>query len=211
MGMGMIFSIRHPWSLDSLAYEDAKTRPNRHRPVLTIGALSYTGDIKIYDYHDTMREDQEQSVVVIGRACSLADNICFYLYAHHDYRNITTNPLMPLVDFKADHAALWPVEDIIIGNDVWIGSDACIKGGVTIGDGAVVGMKSVVTKDVPPYAIVAGNPATIRKYRFKEEQIHALLEIQWWDWDLDRIRDNAHLLQDRSVERFIAAHLRVPA
>jgi len=67
-----------------------------------------------------------------------------------------------------------------IGNDVWIGAGAYVKAGVTIGDGAVVGMASVVTRDVPAYAIVAGNPARIIRMRFAEDVVHALLDMQWW-------------------------------
>ena len=71
--------------------------------------------------------------------------------------------------------------DIIIGNDVWIGYEAVILSGITIGDGAMIGTRAVVTKDVPPYAIVAGNPAKIIKYRFDDKRIKELLEEKWWD------------------------------
>lgn len=77
----------------------------------------------------------------------------------------------------------------IIGNDVVIGVNALVLSGVKIGDGAVVGAGSVVTKDVPPYAIVAGNPARIIRYRFSEEQIKALLRIRWWDWSMEEIKE----------------------
>lgn len=76
-----------------------------------------------------------------------------------------------------------------IGNDVWIGSKCLIKGGVTIGDGAIIGMGSVVTHDVPPYEIWAGNPAKQIRRRFDEETINKLLELQWWNWDDDRLSE----------------------
>ncbi len=80
-----------------------------------------------------------------------------------------------------------------IGNDVWIATQVSILDGVTIGDGAIVGAHAVVTKEVPPYAFVAGNPARIKFFRFSPKQIHQLEEIKWWDWDkqtiLDRIKD----------------------
>jgi acetyltransferase-like isoleucine patch superfamily enzyme len=75
---------------------------------------------------------------------------------------------------------------INIGNDVWLGADALIIDGVTIGDGAIVGAKTVVTKDIPPYAIVAGVPGKIIKFRFTEEIIEKLLKLQWWDFDIDK-------------------------
>ena len=80
--------------------------------------------------------------------------------------------------------------DVIIGNDVWIGYGATILSGVSIGDGAAIGACSLVVKDVPPYAIVAGNPAQVIRYRFDEETIHKLLKIRWWDWPDQRVREN---------------------
>ncbi len=74
-----------------------------------------------------------------------------------------------------------------IGNDVWIGSHCLIKGGVTIGDGAIVGMGSVVTKDIPPYEIWAGNPAKCIRKRFDDETIAKLLELKWWNWEEEKL------------------------
>ena len=79
---------------------------------------------------------------------------------------------------------------IIIGNDVTIGANVTIMGGVTIGNGAVVGANSLVTKDIPPYAIVGGNPAKIIKYRFEDELIEKLNEIKWWNWSEEKIKEN---------------------
>jgi acetyltransferase-like isoleucine patch superfamily enzyme len=93
--------------------------------------------------------------------------------------------------------------DIIIENDVWIGSTATIMSAVKISNGAVVGAGSVVTKDVPPYAIVAGNPAKVVKYRFTEEQIEKLLSIAWWDWEEQKIRDNAMIMWSNNIDDFI--------
>ncbi|RUX91838.1 CatB-related O-acetyltransferase [Mesorhizobium sp. M7D.F.Ca.US.004.03.1.1] len=74
-----------------------------------------------------------------------------------------------------------------IGNDVWIGRRAIIMPGITIGDGAVVGAGSIVTKDVAPYAIVAGNPAKLIRNRFTDDQIARLLAIRWWEWSDEKI------------------------
>jgi len=78
--------------------------------------------------------------------------------------------------------------------------------GVKISNGAVVGSCSVVTKDVPPFAIVAGNPAKVVKYRFSENQIEKLLKISWWDWDEQKIKDNAMLLWSDNIDKFIDNH-----
>lgn len=92
---------------------------------------------------------------------------------------------------------------VVIGNDVWTGHQTLILSGVTIGDGAVVGAGSVVRQNVPPYAIVAGNPARVAGFRFSPEQIEALLRIQWWNWDEWKIMDAMELLMSDSIDRFI--------
>jgi carbonic anhydrase/acetyltransferase-like protein (isoleucine patch superfamily) len=116
--------------------------------------------------------------VVVGAYCSLADGVRFQL--HRGGR-------------------------IVVGNDVWIGRGAVIHGGVTIGDGAVVGTRAVVTQDVRPYAIVAGDPACERRRRFGDEQVAALLQIAWWTWPEERIRAHAALLCAGDVGAFLAA------
>jgi serine acetyltransferase len=96
--------------------------------------------------------------------------------------------------------------DIVIENDVWIGAKSTIMSGVKISNGAVVGAGSLVSKDVPPYAIVVGNPAKIIKYRFSEEQIQKLLTISWWKWDEQKIKDNAMLMWSNNIDQFINTH-----
>ena len=83
------------------------------------------------------------------------------------------------------------VEPIVIGSDVWIGQGVRVLQGVTIGDGAIIGAGAVIGKDVPPYAVVVGNPQVIKRYRFTKPQIKKLLEIKWWDWkeaDIEKAR-----------------------
>jgi acetyltransferase-like isoleucine patch superfamily enzyme len=94
--------------------------------------------------------------------------------------------------------------DIVIGSDVWVCFGSYVLSGVTIGDGAVVGTGAVVTKDVPPYAIVGGNPAEIIRYRHTPEQIEALLEIKWWDWPEEEIKEAVPYLASEDVDAFIA-------
>lgn len=83
-----------------------------------------------------------------------------------------------------------------IGNDVWIGNNVTIMDGIKIGDGAIIAAGAVVTHDVMPYAIVAGVPAKIRKYRFSEIEIEKLLSIKWWNWDMEKIKSQSHLFTD---------------
>lgn len=89
----------------------------------------------------------------------------------------------------------------VVGNDVWIGVNARIISGVKIGDGAIIGAGAIVTKDVPPYAIVGGVPARVIKYRFSRDIIDAMLRIKWWDWNIKKIEDNMELFYQ--PEKFV--------
>jgi virginiamycin A acetyltransferase len=90
--------------------------------------------------------------------------------------------------WEAARPAAWPNKgDTVVGNDVWIGYQATIMPGVHIGDGAIIATKAVVTKDVPPHAIVGGNPGQIIRMRFEPATIARLLDIRWWDWDIAKI------------------------
>lgn len=132
----------------------------------------------------------------IGSFTSIADN-CWCGMPEHSITHASTSPVFQKGNNKL-RTNFAKIEQpqykrTIIGNDVWIGNNVSIKAGVTIGDGAVVGMSSVVTKDVPPYAVVVGNPARIIKYRFSEDVIQRLLDIDWWKWDEEQLKRNAEL------------------
>jgi virginiamycin A acetyltransferase len=89
--------------------------------------------------------------------------------------------------------------DTVIGNDVWIGYDSLIMPGVKIGDGAIIAARSVVTTDVSPYTIFGGNPAKLIKARFSVEIIKMLLEIKWWDWDIEKITRNLETIPSADI------------
>jgi|GEM_PF-692401 acetyltransferase-like isoleucine patch superfamily enzyme len=134
----------------------------------------------------------------IGKFCSIAWNVTVFLGGNHRVDWISQYPF-PTPDGRWPKAEkrkefLTTRGDVTIGNDVWIGSDVIILSGVTIGDGAAIGTGSVVTGDVEPYSIVAGNPARLVKKRFTDEQIERLLEIKWWDWPVEKIRDSVDIL-----------------
>jgi virginiamycin A acetyltransferase len=97
--------------------------------------------------------------------------------------------------------------DIVIENDVWIGANSTIMSGITIHNGAIIAAGSTVTKDVPPYAIVAGNPGKVVKYRFNRKQIEDLLEISWWDWDENKIKESAMTIWSKDIDFFIEKEL----
>jgi len=92
--------------------------------------------------------------------------------------------------------------DMVIGNDVWIGLEATIMPGVTIGDGAIIGAKSVVTHNVEPYSVVAGNPARVIKKRFSDETIKRLLKIQWWNWPIQTIETHRDVITGNDIDAF---------
>lgn len=136
--------------------------------------------------------------LVIGKFCSIACGAKFLFNAgNHTQKSLSTYPFpiffeeWSLSANTDDIAAAWDNKgDIVVGNDVWIGYQAIILAGVTIGDGAIIGARAVVTKDVPPYTVVAGSPARPIKKRFDDKTISRLQELAWWDWDEQTIKRN---------------------
>ena len=127
----------------------------------------------------------------IGRFTSISDNVSVGL-SHHPIEWVSTSPAfyfgkdsIPKNVAKLEYDT--SSKETIIGNDVWIGDGVFIKDGISIGDGAVIGARSVVTKDVPPFAIVAGNPAKIIKMRFSDNIIKKMLIVQWWNMNVDEL------------------------
>lgn len=131
----------------------------------------------------------------IGDYCSIAGGVTVHEYNNHawvDHRElISTFPFNERFGIKdyPESAERYLEKKTKIGNDVWIGHSAFILGGLKIGDGAIIGAHAVVAKDVPPYAIVVGNPAKVIGFRFTPDQISALLRIKWWEWDEKLIRE----------------------
>lgn len=131
----------------------------------------------------------------IGSFCSISKSVRIGLGAH-PLNYISTNSVF--YSHKSNEVRSDWVKEIefvehkptTVGNDVWIGEYATILGGITIGDGAVIATRAVVTKDVPPYAIVGGVPAKIIGFRFSQDIINALLDIKWWNWDDEKITKN---------------------
>lgn len=137
--------------------------------------------------------------VEIGRYCSIADNVQCGLPRHH----IGTVSSHPLLEGPELHNSITK-----IGNDVWIGSGAKLlgkQGCVTVGDGAVIAAGAIVTKDVPPYAVVAGVPASVIRYRFEADVIRKMIEIKWWNWSRDKINISHEDFLD--MNKFLEKHL----
>lgn len=132
--------------------------------------------------------------VQIGAFCSIARNVSIQEDNHNPQRMTTYILEKNLLGIPMQENAVVSKGPIVIGNDVWIGGGAQIMSGVKIADGAIVASGAIVTKDVPPYAIVGGNPAKIIKYRFSERKIAELMEIQWWNWPVEKIREQSAFL-----------------
>lgn len=153
--------------------------------------------------HSQIERRGVHNKITIGKYCSIAKGIVMDGGFGHNPEFISTYPFHSFDGVGNNH--LICKGDINIGNDVWIGEDSLIMSGVTIGDGAVIGARSIITKDVEPYTVVVGTNRIIRK-RFNEEQIKKLLEIQWWNWDDDKVRDNVYLLTSGDINDFISMH-----
>jgi virginiamycin A acetyltransferase len=135
------------------------------------------------------------NTIEIGSFCSIARQVSIQEYNHrynslssyHIFKNIFNEDVSKDIDSKGA---------IVIGNDVWIGSSASILSGVKIGHGAIIAANSVVTKDVPDYAIVGGAPASVIKMRFEQPLIDRLVKIEWWDWSIEKIKRNRFLFEE---------------
>lgn len=143
-----------------------------------------------------------------GNYCSFAGDVNVFLGGNHRADWVTTYPFpafgwantLGVTDFDVGKG------DVVVGNDVWVGWSAVLQSGVTVGDGAVVAGRAVVTKDVPPYAVVAGNPARVVKHRFDDATIAALLAIRWWDWPVGKINAEIPRLMSGDIRGFIERH-----
>ena len=142
----------------------------------------------------------------IGKFCSIGPDCKIGLGKHPTKDFVSTHPIFfstlkqAQITF-ADKDYFQEFENITIGNDVWIGSNVIVVDGVNIGNGVIVAAGSVVTKDIPPYAIVGGVPAKMIRYRFEEEEIEKLLEMKWWEEDVDFLKKNFQKFHD--VKEFL--------
>jgi chloramphenicol O-acetyltransferase type B len=167
-------------------------------PEYQIGRGSY-GDLALLWRNTT-------SVLTMGNYCSVAKGVQVMLGGEHRPDWVTTFPFTKV----SDEFREWPGHphskgSVKIGNDVWICHEAMILSGVTIGDGAVIGARAVVARDVPPYAVVGGNPARVTRMRFPEDVVVRLLAVKWWDWPEARIAKALPLLLGPDIGRFLDA------
>lgn len=141
----------------------------------------------MYSYGSCFSPQYIPSGTEIGRYCSFAQNV-YIFNGNHPLKNKSMHPFFYNPKFKYVDRDMIPRKKLIIGNDVWIGFNAIILPSVSkIGNGAVIGAGSVVTKDVPPFAVVAGNPAKIIKFRFSESKIQEITKSAWWNKNINEL------------------------
>jgi virginiamycin A acetyltransferase len=170
-------------------------------PNIQVGEYTYYDDFedvsnfeKNVKYHFDFIGDK----LIIGKFCMIASGATFIMNGGNHLTEASSAYPFAIFGGAWQHAMdgkSYPSKgDTVIGNDVWIGHDATIMPGINIGDGAIIATKAVVTKDVEPYTIVGGNPAKPIKKRFSEDTISKLLQLKWWDWDIETITANLEKL-----------------
>lgn len=165
-------------------------------PQYQIGRGTY-GDLKVFSWG-------EGTTLTMGSYTSVASGVKVFLGGEHHIDWVTTYPFNVLSEAAKQYTGHPKTKGgVVIGSDVWIGTEALILSGVTIGDGAVIGARAVVARDVPPYAVVVGNPARLVKFRFEQTVIDRLLTQQWWHWSESQIQKAMPDLLNTHIERFL--------
>jgi len=179
-------------------------------PNIIVGDYTYYDDFenienfeKNVKYHFDFIGDK----LIIGKFCMIASDVTFIMNgANHITQALSTYPFAIFGNGweNAMEGKIYPQKgDIVIGNDVWIGYNATIMAGVTIGDGAIIATNATVVKDVEPYSVVGGNPAKKIKKRFSEDKIAKLLNLRWWDWEIEKITRNVKYLAGDDLDKLV--------
>ncbi len=191
-----IFPIKN---LDTLTY----TKPTIKNPNIIVGDYTYFGETN-FESHVTHLYDFIGDKLIIGKFCQIAAGVNFVMNgANHRMNTVSTYPFYIFDGWEQQTPPEYemPIKgDTIVGNDVWIGQNATILPGIHIGDGAVIGLNSTVGSDVPPYTIVAGNPAKIVRKRFDDELIGLLLKLEWWNKSVDDIKALMPVLSNSNLD-----------
>lgn len=183
-------------------------------PRMEIGDFSYFGHFEVLqDYAGYLAPylfPLSPEKLVMGKYCQIAHGVRFITssanhfmggFSTYPFNNFRMTPQTTMEEIQAMFQVSERKGDTIIGNDVWIGMEAVVMPGVKIGDGAIIGARSVVVKDVEPYTIVGGNPAKPLKKRFNDGTIKTLLDIQWWNWPVEKVESNLETILSMDIEK----------
>lgn len=167
-------------------------------PNIIVGRYSYySGYYHRHGFDDCARflsPEKGADRLIVGSFCSIGSGAAFIMAGNQGHRHdwISTFPfywMSEVPHFEGARNGYQPAGDTVVGNDVWIGSEAIIMPGIQIGDGAIIGTRALVTRNVEPYAIVGGNPAKTIRSRFDAADVALLLEMEWWEWADERLKD----------------------
>ena len=179
-------------------------KPTIKNPQIIVGDFTYIADSD-FESHVTHLYEWNGDQLIIGKFCQIAAGVEFVMNgANHQMNAVSTFPFFTLEGWNASapQKSDMPLKgDTVIGNDVWIGQNATIMPGVHIGDGAIIGANSLVSKDVEPYTIVAGNPIRVIRMRFDDELIDLLERFKWWDKSIEEINNLIPILTNGDLEK----------
>lgn len=185
-------------------------KPLVTRPNISVGEYTYYDDpvdalgfeANNVTHHYEFLGDR----LVIGRFCAIAAGATFVMNgANHAMGGASTYPFNIFgqgweTGFDLSMVTDGLKGDTVVGNDVWIGEGATILPGVTVGSGAIIAARAVVSRDVPPYSVVTGNPARVRRVRFSDGDVERLLALSWWDWPPEKIVSNLPAIRSGDIE-----------
>jgi virginiamycin A acetyltransferase len=178
-----------------------------HNPNIIVGDYTYYNDPnhpEHFEYENV--RGCYFCKLIIGKFCQIALRTTFITDdMNHPMGGFSTYPFFIFAGWNNYSPESGKNRDTIVGNDVWFGTNSVIMPGVTIGDGAIIGAYAIVTKDVEPYTIVAGNPAKIVRKRFSDELTNRLLEIKWWNWDYNKITRNISAIVGADIKKLSEA------
>lgn len=179
-------------------------------PQIIIGDYTYYDDFEdVHNFEKNVKYlfDFVGDKLIIGKFCMIASDVTFIMNgANHLSEAISSYPFAIFGNGWEDamEGKSYPSKgDTIIGNDVWIGYNATIMPGVNIGDGAIIASNATVTKHVPPFTIVGGNPAKEIRRRFPNQKVEQLLKLKWWNWSIEQITRNVQYLTGDSLEELV--------
>jgi len=190
-----LYNLTRKIGLFPIAYRNQELKA---KGLYSVGAGTY-GEPRIDQYKGS------EARVIIGNYTSVGPDVRIIAGGIHPVKTISQYPFRSKFKLPGMYNDGNPYTkgDIIIGSDVWIGTGVIILSGVQIGNGAVIATNSLVTSNVPDFAIVMGSPAVVKGYRFEANHIKALLEIAWWDWEEERIKEIVDKLTSDNIESFI--------